>query len=247
LVIMHMTHKLSATEIAEGALLADIAVLLQLVALYLPIADVLVRFLIPIVFAVLVLRRGLYAGLLSLAVACFVVAALSGLAIIVPMALSCGAGLFLGQTMRWRLRHLPLLFLGATGGTLALVALVVVFTLLAGVSLATIGRQLERSYQAGMALGAWLAAWFGYAGWWEQAAVPALEPLAHVVLAYWWAALPVLLWLSLLPVVILVYFTTNAAVRLLGYDVRPFPGGRTERLFAWGARRLAGLRRRSLR
>ena len=50
---------MSAIEIAEGALLADIAVLFQLAVIYLPVIDLLTRFEIPIVLAVLVLRRGL--------------------------------------------------------------------------------------------------------------------------------------------------------------------------------------------
>jgi hypothetical protein len=44
------------------------------------------------------------------------------------------------------------------------------------------------------------------------------------------------------------YSSTNLAVRLLGYDVRPFPGARLERMLAWAVRLplrlLRGLRRR---
>jgi hypothetical protein len=43
---------------------------------------------------------------------------------------------------------------------------------------------------------------------------------------------PIALWLFLAPVVTLMYGSTNLAVRLLGYDVRPFPGARAERLIA---------------
>lgn len=226
------TAKLTPIEMAEGALLADIAVLLQLVALYLPILGVFARFLIAIVFAVLVLRRRLYVGLLGLCVAGFVAALLSGLTAALPLSLACGAGVFLGQAMKRRARHIPLLLLGATGGTLALGALVLLFTLLAGLSPATIGRQMERSYALALALAERLAGWAGLAEWWRAAAAPAIEPLARLALAYWWALAPATLWLSLLPVVIMVYFSTNVAVRALGYDVRPFPGRRAELLLA---------------
>ena len=57
------------------------------------------------------------------------------------------------------------------------------------------------------------------------------------------ALAPATLWLSLLPVVIMVYFSTNVAVRALGYDVRPFPGRRAERLIARFGRALIGLGR----
>jgi uncharacterized protein YybS (DUF2232 family) len=238
---------LTPIEIAEGALLADIAVLLQHVALYLPIFDLLIRFLIPIVLAVLVLRRGLYVGLLGACVAGFVVVALSGPTAVVPLGISCGAGLFLGLAMKRRARHIPLLLLGTTCGTLALCALVLLFTLLSGISPADLARQMERSYEAAMALAAWLAAWAGAVEWWRQVAAPALEPLARAALAYWWALFPAAIWLSLFPVVMLMYFTTNVAVRGLGHDVRPFPGGRAERLLVGLGRGFLRARQRLLR
>src|SRR4051794_28070902 len=92
-------YNMSAIEIAEGALLADIAVLLQMVAIYLPMLDLLARFVIPIVLAVLVLRRGLPVGIMSCCVGCFLIGMLSGLSFLVPMLLTCTAGLFLGVTM----------------------------------------------------------------------------------------------------------------------------------------------------
>ena len=43
---------------------------------------------------------------------------------------------------------------------------------------------------------------------------------------YWWIAYYLLTWfVLLLPVVIVVYYITNLFVRMLGYDVQPFPGG----------------------
>ena len=120
-----MPRQLSAIEIAEGALLADIAVILQLFAMYLPVFDTFIRLLIPIVFAVLVLRRRLYAAVLCLCVTCFIVSALSGLALLVPMLLSCGAGLYLGQTMKRRLPHAIVVLLGMTSGALAVCGVLV--------------------------------------------------------------------------------------------------------------------------
>jgi hypothetical protein len=235
---------MSAIEIAEGALLADIAVLLQLASMYLPVIDLLTRFVMPIVLSVLVLRRGLAVGIMSCWVGCFLIAMLSGLSFLVPMLLTCAAGLFLGATMRWRWRHLPLLLLGTTGGALAVCGLTVLLSLLAGLPLSIIVRQLDLAYQAGFALADIMAATLGLGAWWRQTAYPALAPIAQTTLEYWWMLYPAALWVFLCPVVALMYFTTNYSVRLLGYDVRAFPGGPIERRMARGARRLIGLGRR---
>ena len=228
-----MAHQFSAIEIAEGALLADIAVLAQLLAIYLPIFDLVARLMIAVVFAVLVLRRGFAVGLLSAAVACFITAVLSGLAFIAPLLLTAGAGPFLGLAMQRRLPHLALILLGMTSGALALGGLLVLFTLLSGLPLSVFARQLELAYQGGAALGAWLAALVGLGGWWYGRALPGLDPIVRLALGYCWVLFPLALWVFLGPVVLLMYSTTNMAVRLLGYQVRPFPGARAERRIAW--------------
>ena len=239
-----MARELTAIEVAEGALLADLAVLAQLLAIYLPIFDMFARLIIAVVFAVLVLRRGLLVGTLAAVVACFLIAALSGLTFIVALGLTCGAGLFLGLAMKYRLPHLPLILLGMTGGAATLTLLLVLFALLAGLPLSDFGRELARGYAAALALAGWLAGWAGLAGWWQARALPVIEPLARWLLARWWLAFPLALWLLLGPVVLLMYSTTNLAVRLLGYHVRPFPGPRVERALAWIVRLPLRLRRR---
>lgn len=212
-------------------------------AVYLPLLDILARLAIAVVFAVLVLRRGLFVGVLSAAVAGFIITALTGLAFMIPLLLTCGAGLFLGMAMRRRLPHTLLILVGMSGGTATLLALVVLLTLAAGLPLNSFARQLETSYRGAIALAGWLAGLAGLAGWWQRTAAPAIEPLAQWALARWWALLPAAIWLSLAPVVTLMYSTTNLAVRLLGYGVRPFPGARAERALAWLARLPLRLRR----
>jgi hypothetical protein len=239
-----MPRQFSAIEIAEGALLADIAVLAQIFAIYLPIFDLVARLVIAVVFAVLVLRRSFAIGLISTAVACFIIAVLSGLTFIAPLLLACGAGLYLGWTMKRRLAHLPLILLGMTSGMLTLWGMLVLFTLLAGLPLTILARQLELAYKSGMAVADWLTLQIGLGAWWHQSAMPVLVPLAQLGLAYWWALFPLALWLFLAPVVVLMYSSTNLAVRLLGYDVRPFPGARIERVLAWVVRLPARLLRR---
>jgi hypothetical protein len=228
-----MPREYSAIEIAEGALFADIAVLAQLFAIYLPIFDLAARLLIAVVLAVLVLRRGFGIGLLATAVAGFLIAILSGLTFIVPVLLTCGAGLYLGWGMQRRLPHLALILLGITSGALALGSLLVLFTLLAGLPLSMFARELRAAYTGGAATADWLAGLVGLGGWWRAQALPLLAPIAELALRYWWALFPLALWLLLAPVVVLMYSSTNLAVRLLGYGVRPFPGARAERAIAW--------------
>jgi hypothetical protein len=212
--------------------------------MYLPVFDLLTRFVIPIVLAVLVLRRGLPVGIMSSCVGCFLIAMLSGLSFLIPMLLTCAAGLFLGATMRRRWRHLPLLLLGTIGGALALCGVTVLFSLVAGVPLSLIVHQLDLAYQASFALADFVASGLGYGVWWRQAAYPTLASLAQTTLEYWWLLYPAMVWIFLSPIVILMYFTTNYSVRLLGYNVRAFPGGPVERRLVRGARRLLGLGRK---
>src|SRR5689334_5247956 len=127
-----MPRKLSAIEIAEGALLSDIAVIFQLLSLYLPIGRTFLRILIPIVFAIIVLRRRLYVGMMGLCVALFIVGIMTGPNYLISMLLAGTAGLFLGVTMKNRLRHIVVLFVGVTAGALALYSILILFTLLAG-------------------------------------------------------------------------------------------------------------------
>jgi hypothetical protein len=120
----------------------------------------------------------------------------------------------------------------------------VLFSLVTGVPLSLIARQLDLAYQAAFGLADFVAAALGYAVWWRQTAYPALAPLAQTTLKYWPLLYLATLWIFLVPVVILMYFTTNYSVRLLGYNVRAFPGGAVERRLVRGARRLIGLGRK---
>ena len=225
-----MFRKLAAIEIAEGAVLADIAILFQLLAIYVPIADSFFRLLIFIVFAVLVLRRSLYVGIITLCVALFIVGVLTGVHFLVPMLLQGVGGLYLGVTMKYRLGHISLLLLGVSGGAIAVWSLTLLFTLLAGAPLSILAHQIERTYVVGIAALDVIATQVGLAEWWRQSALPALAPLAELALAHWALSFLALLWLFLCPAVVVIYYITNLFVRLLGYDVRPFPGGWVNRL-----------------
>src|SRR5437764_2659048 len=114
-----MFRNLKPIEIAEGALLADVAVIFQLLIVYLPVGKGLFRLLVFIVFAVLALRRGLYVGIMSMFTALFLSIVMIGLGGIF-FTLEAIGGLFLGITMKHNVRHIPLILLGTTGGTFAI-------------------------------------------------------------------------------------------------------------------------------
>jgi Predicted membrane protein (DUF2232) len=235
-----MFRNLKAIEIAEGALLADIAVLFQLLAIYLPIGGQVFRLLTFIVFTVLVLRRGLYVGIMGLCVALFVVTVIVGTQSFIDLLLECMGGLFLGVTMKWRMHLLPLLLLGATAGSLAFYAATILTSFIFAVPLTTLVDVLHSTYTTLISLINNLMAQAGLSIWWKHNLYPGISSLANVAFRYWFLSFYIGIWLVLCPVVFVVYVFTNSFVRLLGYDVRPFPGGRIGRL-------LRRLNRRSIR
>src|SRR5947208_13654727 len=127
-----MPRKLNAIEIAESALLVDIAIVFQLLVLYLPIGGIFFSMLIPPLFTILILRRRFYAAVMGLCVALFITVLLTGLGSIQIILLEIGAGIYLGLTMKYRLHYLPLILLGTTGSSLLLPGLTLLNILLFG-------------------------------------------------------------------------------------------------------------------
>jgi Predicted membrane protein (DUF2232) len=225
-----MPRKLKAIEIAEGALLADIAVIFHLLIMYLPVGGDVFRLLIPIVFAVLVLRRGFYVGIIGLCVVAFVTGLLTGIGPVVIMLFESGAGLFLGLTMRHRLRHFATVFLGVTSSSLIIFALFMLTLLVFRFSLDALILRLHQVYNFAIATLNLVAVNLGLTNVWKYNLYPIVATLANWGFTYWWVAFYIGMWIALWPVVIVVYYITNLFVRLLGYDVLPFPGGMLDKL-----------------
>src|SRR5437016_1429494 len=165
-------RRLSAIEIAEGALLADIAVVLQLILTYLPVGGKFFHGLIFIVFAVLVLRRGLYVGIMGMCVALFLVGVVTGPQHLILMWLEGTGGLFLGITMKRRLHHIPLLLLGITCGALTAYFLTIFSFLIVGQPVTGIIDLLHQAYDLVISLLTLLSARVGLASWWKQSIYP---------------------------------------------------------------------------
>jgi hypothetical protein len=244
-----MLRRLQPIEIAEGALLADIAVVIQFLTVYLPVGTGPLRTLIFVVFAVVVLRRGLYAGIMAMCVSLFVVAIILGPQFTILMSIEAAAGLFLGFTMKHRLPHALLLLLGITLGSLTVYCVTFIALLAAGTSLGEFVQFLRQVYQGIIAAVGVIAIKAGQSGLWKQEILPYIMRLAEWGFANWWLAYYLALWFGMATPVTGIYTATNFLVRLLGYDVRPFPDGKINERLHRVRRRLirASIKRRLVR
>lgn len=233
-------RRLSAIEIAEGALLADIAVVFQLLIFYLPVGGIYVSVIVPTIFAILVLRRGFYVGCMSLCVAVFMVSIIRGPGGVPLLILEAGAGLFLGLTMRARLSHLLTIGLGVIGGGIALWAVLLLAVLLSGGPYLFL-LSLHRLYDFATALLSLVFRFVHLGGLWQQYLFPLVDGFMQWNFQHWLVLVYLFACILCIPMVLAIYFITNFFLRLLGYQVRPFPGYRVEGLLYWLARRLLSL------
>lgn len=223
------TRRLSAIEIAEGALLADIGVVFQLLVRFLPVGAHAVQLLIPVIFAVIVLRRGLYVGCMSLCVALFMICILMGPGGAPFLLLEAGAGLFLGLTMRHRLSHFVTSAVGVIGGGACLWGVLLLYAFLAG-GPGSVILNLHRTYAT---LAGSLSLLFNLVhlgGFWQSQLFPLLDGFMQWGFQNWLLLFFLISCVTCIPLVLGVYFVTNFFLRLLGYRVRPFPGYRLEGL-----------------
>lgn len=221
-----MFRHLTALEIAEGALLADMAVVFQLIVVVLPVGVSVFRLLIFIVFAILVLRRGLYVGMMGVCVALFLVSVMIGPQYCTLLVLEGMGGLFLGFTMKHRVPHLLLLLLGIVGGAVAFFCLLLIVSLLTSFPLlANFTRSLHELAAFARPLLNTTAVALGLGGVWHRTLSPAIATFMVFLFTYTWLALYLGLCAILTPIVAAIYVVTNLFVRLLGYDVRPILDG----------------------
>ena len=213
---------LDAAALAEGGLLADVGVVLDLAAIYLPLVGTVLEPAIPAPFAILMLRRGPKATLLAAAVMAFLVTVIAGPHFGWRAGLRALVGLLLGWCMSRRLRAPVVIALGTAVVTSAAVA--AAFVLIAATGLPV--RDITDELRNGMGSAAWVlatgASLLGRDADW-LAVRPLLVAVGLVALRFW----PVLLFLYLalfgLPVVTLYYAVANGTARVLGHDVRAFP------------------------
>jgi uncharacterized protein YybS (DUF2232 family) len=208
--------------LAEGGLLLDVAVILDLVAIYLPVIGIVVMPAVPMPFALLMLRRGLRVTLLAAAVAAFLVTVIAGPHFGWRMGLQALVGAMIGWIMQrrrspWIALTLCSLFITAAGvvATLGLI----VFT---GLPVKDVVDELRNAMDAAMSLLASGAHLVGLEQLW-LAVRPPLLALETLGLRLWPLLLFAYLLCFALPMVTLYLTVATGTARVLGNDVRSFP------------------------
>jgi hypothetical protein len=229
--------------LAEGALLADVAVLVDLVRVYVPFIGVVLAPLLPTPFALLVLRRGVRPALLAVGVATALMSLMVGPHYGWRIGVSGLVGLALGYVMRARWRPALIVALGILGTTLASSAFFFVSLWALAVPVKDLIAELRNLFHTANDAAAFVAAHLGLARFWQQVAPPLLA-LEGWLVGYWPLMVVVLLFCWAVAEVVVHYAITNWFMRVFGYAVRPFPSPRVERL-ARKAARFAGRLRRS--
>ncbi|HEY0755099.1 MAG TPA: hypothetical protein VGD98_14165 [Ktedonobacteraceae bacterium] len=218
---------LRAIEIAEGALLADIGVIFQWLIKFVPVGGVVLQALIPVIFAVVVLRRGFYVGCMSLCVALFVVCIVMGPGGAPFFLLESGAGLFLGLTMRHRLNQILTFIIGVIAGGAALWAVLLFYAFVGGGATFLL-RTLRLTYASTTRVASLVFTFVGLGSFWQNWLFPPLDRFVQWGFEHWLIYYYLLSCLTSIPLVLGVYFLVNFFLRVLGYQVRPFPGYRLE-------------------
>lgn len=227
-----MFRNLSALEIAEGALLADIVVAIQFLATFFPVAPSVFALLNFTVFAILVLRRGLYVGVMGMCVAVFLWCVLVGPLSLFRVLTEGLGGLFLGFMMRHRFHHFYVISVGSIGGAIYTFLFLLGGLWLSG-TLQAFLQSLHRLYAVVVSFLSLVARLVGLGARWQQDLLPAMNVVAHWAFAYWCVALFFGLLLGFCPVVTAIYAISNSLVRLFGYDVLPLMGGKVARRLRW--------------
>jgi uncharacterized membrane protein (Fun14 family) len=230
---------LTAAELAEGGLLADVGVVLDLAAIYLPVVGVILSFAVPTPFAILMLRRGARVTLLSAAVAAFLITVLAGPHFGWRMGLEASLGFLLGWAMRARIRP----SLAVAGGTLLLATVTFVAGMgvifVTGLPISDIVGELRNILESLAWLVATGASIFGLESQW-LAIRPTLAAVGMFGLHVWPLLLFCVLAATTIPVVASYYALANSTAQVLGHDVPAFPSRRSLWLLRM-VRRLLGL------
>lgn len=213
---------LDALSLAEGGLLADVGVILDLASIYLPLIGAVLAPTVPTPFVLLTLRRGPRVALLAGAVAAFLVTVLAGPHFGWRMGLEAVIGILLGWAMRQRLRPILIWGMGTALVTAVTFAAALGVIILTGLPIRDIVGELRN----GLGSVAWVvaagASLFGGQGQW-LAVRPTLVVVGLLALRLWPLLLLAYITAFALPNVALYYIVANATVRVLGHDVRPFP------------------------
>lgn len=227
---------IDALALAEGGLLADVAVILELVRIFLPYVGVALSPLVPVPFALLMLRRGFRATALSVMAGALLIGLMTGLHYGWRMALTGLVGLALGWAMRIRMRPALVVLIGTALTSLATYAFFFASVWVLGLPIADLVKQMQNSFHTANSVGGRLSGALGLTSLWQQVSPP-LFALESWMVHYWPLVVYLLLLCWSIAAVILYYMVANRLIRWFGFEVRPFPSPRFERR----VRKLLGL------
>jgi hypothetical protein len=147
------------------------------------------------------------------------------------------------------LRHSLLLLLAFTFGALTFYCFTFIALLVAGTSFADFVQVLRQVYQGVIASVDVIALKAGLSGIWKQEILPQMTQFSEWGFTNWWLAYYLALWFGMAMPITGIYTVTNFFVRLLGYDVRPFPDGKLNKLLYRIRRRIikASVKRRLIK
>jgi uncharacterized protein YybS (DUF2232 family) len=218
-----------ALSLAEGGLLADVAVLVDLVRVYLPVVGVVFAPLLPTPFALLVLRRGVRPTLLAVAVAVLLMTLMVGPHYGWRIGVSGLAGLALGYAMKKQMRPALIVAVGIVGTTLFVNAFFFVSLWALAVPVKDLVAELQNLFHTANGVAAFIAGHLGLNSLWQQIAPPLLA-LESWLTVHWTLMVFALLFCWAVATVVLHYAITNGFIRFFGFAVPPFPSPRFERL-----------------
>lgn len=214
--------RMSALDMAEGGLLADVGIVLDLASIYLPIVGAILTPTVPTPFAILTLRRGPRVAFVASAVAMFLVTMLAGPHFGWRMGLEASLGILMGWAMRRRWRSLTIVVAGTV--IVATAAFVAALLVLVATGLPThdVVRELRNVLHVLAGLAAFATSALGLHSQW-LAVRPGLVSVGNALLNVWPLLLYAYATVFALPTVIVYYAIANSAARVLGADARPFP------------------------
>lgn len=221
-----MFRNLQAIEIAEGALLADIAVAFQFLVAFLPVGSGFFSIMNCMVFTILVLRRGVYVELLGMCVAFFLVCILIGPHGCISLVTQGLGGAFLGFTLKHRFHPIPIILFGALAASVYVFVLTIGVAWLTGVPFDVYIHSLHRAYITVMPVVALSAQRVGLGTVWQQTLYPQITALSQWAFTYWVLTFYCALLIFFIPVILVLYTFINSFARLLGYEVRPLLEGK---------------------
>lgn len=217
-----------ALSLAEGGLLADVAVILELIRIFLPVVGIAFSLLVPMPFVLLMLRRGLKPTLLAVVVGALLISLITGPHYGWRMGVSGLVGLALGFAMRARLRPAFVVFAGSLSTSLALYAFFWASIWLTAVPLSSLVAGGVNTIHAANGVAEFVLNHLGLGGLWQQYS-PWLFALEGWVVAYWPLVVYGIVLCGSIGAVMLYYSVANGLMRLFGFGVRPFPSPRVER------------------